>query len=219
MAIVETRRLTKNYRRGGPAAVNDVSLRSEEGEFLVFLGPSGSGKSTLLRLIAGLEQPTQGDVLIGDRVVTGLTPRERRIAMVFQSYALYPHLTVEKNIAFPLKAQKVPRDQHRAKIEWAANLLGIGHLLARRPRELSGGERQRVAVARALVTRPAMLLADEPTGNLDSRTGQEILDLFDRLHAAGNTILLVTHDPEVGRRAARIVRVRDGKIESDVRNR
>src|SRR5262245_2184357 len=120
MAIVETRRLTKIFKDGAVGAVNDVDLATHEGEFLVFLGPSGSGKTTLLRMIAGLETPTRGEILIGGNVVNDLTPRERRIAMVFQSYALYPHLTVYKNIAFPLKAQNVPKRLHRQKVEWAA---------------------------------------------------------------------------------------------------
>src|ERR1700736_3285728 len=138
MAVVQTRKLTKVFKEGELGAVNNVNLETEEGEFLVFLGPSGSGKTTLLRMIAGLETPTAGEILIGGRVVNQLSPRERRIAMVFQSYALYPHLSVYKNIAFPLKAQKVPKDQHRQKVEWAAGLLGISKLLDRKPRELSG---------------------------------------------------------------------------------
>src|SRR5215467_4743488 len=129
MAVVETRHLTKVFKEGELGAVNDVSLETHEGEFLVFLGPSGSGKTTLLRMLAGLETPTAGDILIGGTVVNKLTPRERRIAMVFQSYALYPHLSVYKNIAFPLKAQKIPRNLHKEKVEWAASLLGIDSLL------------------------------------------------------------------------------------------
>src|SRR5450432_4573027 len=136
MAVVQTRNLTKVFKEGELGAVNNVDLESREGEFLVLLGPSGSGKTTLLRMIAGLEEPTSGDILIGGKVVNDLTPRERRIAMVFQSYALYPHLTVYKNIAFPLKAQKVPKELHRQKVEWASGLLGIGRLLDRKPREL-----------------------------------------------------------------------------------
>ncbi len=195
MATVETRHLTKQFRRGGPSAVNDVNLRTVEGEFLVFLGPSGSGKSTLLRMIAGLEQPTEGDVLIGDRVVTDLAPRERRIAMVFQSYALYPHLTVERNIAFPLQAQKVPRAEHARKIRWAADLLGIGHLLDRRPRELSGGERQRVALARAIVREPSVFLLDEPLSNLDAKLRASAREELSRFHKqTGTTTIYVTHD-------------------------
>src|SRR5512147_304041 len=169
MAVVETRKLTKVFKRGELGAVNEVDLQSKEGEFLVFLGPSGSGKTTLLRMIAGLEEPTGGDVLIGGEVVTRQAPRQRGIAMVFQSYALYPHLSVYRNISFPLEAQKVPKDQHRPKVEWACGLLGIGHLLGRKPRELSGGERQRVALARAIVREPKVFLLDEPLSNLDAK--------------------------------------------------
>ena len=195
MAVVETRNLTKIFKEGELGAVNDVSLTTEEGEFLVFLGPSGSGKTTLLRMIAGLETPTSGEVLIGGRVVNHLSPRERRIAMVFQSYALYPHLTVYKNIAFPLKAQKVPKDQHRKKVEWAAGLLGIGRLLDRKPRELSGGERQRVALARAIVREPSLFLLDEPLSNLDAKlraAAREELEQFQE--QIGTTMIYVTHD-------------------------
>jgi len=195
MAIVETRHLTKQYRRGGPSAVDDVSLRSAEGEFLVFLGPSGSGKSTLLRMIAGLEQPTGGDVLIGEQVVTDLAPRDRRIAMVFQSYALYPHLSVRENIQFPLKAQKVPRGDHDRKVRWASDLLAIGHLLDRRPRELSGGERQRVALARAIVREPSIFLLDEPLSNLDAKLRASAREELARFHKqTGTTTIYVTHD-------------------------
>ena len=195
MAVVETRRLTKVFRQGELGAVNDVDLLTREGEFLVFLGPSGSGKTTLLRMIAGLEEPTRGDVLIGGEVVTQLPPRERRIAMVFQSYALYPHLSVYKNIAFPLRAQGVPKDQHGPKVEWAAGLLGIGRLLDRKPRELSGGERQRVALARAIVREPSVFLLDEPLSNLDAKlraSAREELTLFHR--RVGTTTIYVTHD-------------------------
>src|SRR5215470_11836016 len=169
MAIVETRKLTKIFRRGNVGAVNNVDLESREGEFLVLLGPSGSGKTTLLRMIAGLEEPTSGEILIGGRIVNDLSPRERGIAMVFQSYALYPHLSVYDNIAFPLKAQRLPRDQRRPKVEWAAGTFGIERLLSRKPRELSGGERQRVALARALVRDPRVFLLDEPLSNLDAK--------------------------------------------------
>ncbi len=193
--VVETRHLSKSFSRGGPPAVADVSLRSAEAEFLVFLGPSGSGKTTLLRLIAGLEQPTAGEILIGDRLVTDLSPRDRRIAMVFQSYALYPHLTVERNIAFPLEAQHVPRPEHRKKVEWAAGLLGIGHLLKRKPRERSGGERQRVARARAIVREPSIFLLDEPLSNLDAKLRASAREELSRFHRqTGTTTIYVTHD-------------------------
>jgi multiple sugar transport system ATP-binding protein len=195
MAIVETRRVTKVFKAGTLGAVNDVDLVTEEGEFLVFLGPSGSGKTTLLRMIAGLEVPTSGDILIGGEIVNDLTPRERRIAMVFQSYALYPHLSVYKNIAFPLKAQGVPKDQHRKKVEWAAGLLGIGALLDRKPRELSGGERQRVAVARAIVREPSVFLLDEPLSNLDAKLRASARAELEQFHRrVGTTTIYVTHD-------------------------
>ncbi|HEY2796537.1 MAG TPA: ABC transporter ATP-binding protein [Thermoanaerobaculia bacterium] len=195
MAVVETRNLTKIFKAGELGAVNDVSLVTEEGEFLVFLGPSGSGKTTLLRMIAGLETPSSGEILIGGRVVNDLSPRERRIAMVFQSYALYPHLTVYKNIAFPLKAQGVPKAEHRPKVEWAAGLLGIGRLLDRKPRELSGGERQRVALARAIVREPAVFLLDEPLSNLDAKLRASAREELERFHeSVRTTTIYVTHD-------------------------
>ncbi len=195
MAVVQTRDLTKVFKEGHLGAVNNVNLETHEGEFLVFLGPSGSGKTTLLRMIAGLESPTAGEILIGGRVVNNLTPRERRIAMVFQSYALYPHLTVYKNIAFPLKAQNVPKNLHKQKVEWAASLLGIGGLLQRKPRELSGGERQRVALARAVVREPSVFLLDEPLSNLDAKLRLSAREELERFHRrVGTTTIYVTHD-------------------------
>src|SRR6266704_6942698 len=195
MAVVETRDLTKVFKEGQLGAVNNVNLETREGEFLVFLGPSGSGKTTLLRMIAGLETPTVGEILIGGRVVNDLSPRDRRIAMVFQSYALYPHLSVYKNIAFPLKAQKVKKDLHKQKVEWAASLLGIGALLDRKPRELSGGERQRVALARAIVREPAVFLLDEPLSNLDAKLRASAREELERFHRrVGTTTIYVTHD-------------------------
>src|SRR5213078_1236844 len=195
MAVVETRDLTKVFKEGGLGAVNSVNLETREGEFLVFLGPSGSGKTTLLRMIAGLEAPTSGDILIGGRVVNDLSPRERRIAMVFQSYALYPHLSVYKNIVFPLKAQGVKKEKQKTQAEWAASLLGIKHLFGRKPRELSGGERQRVALARAIVREPSLFLLDEPLSNLDAKlraSAREELEQFQK--RIGTTAIYVTHD-------------------------
>src|SRR5271156_748872 len=167
MAVVETRNLTKIFKEGQLGAVNNVNFETREGEFLVFLGPSGSGKTTLLRMIAGLETPTSGDILIGGRIVNDLSPRDRRIAMVFQSYALYPHLSVYKNIAFPLKAQNVKKELHKEKVEWAASLLGFGAFLERKPRDPPGGERPRAPPARAIARNPAVFLLDEPLSNLD----------------------------------------------------
>ncbi len=194
MAIVATRALTKRFG-AGENAVDGVDIETKDGEFLVLLGPSGSGKTTVLRMIAGLEEPTSGEISIGGRIVNDLTPRERGIAMVFQSYALYPHLTVYDNIAFPLKAQGVPKGEHASKIGWAAEKFGIVRLLARKPRELSGGERQRVALARALVRQPQVFLLDEPLSNLDAKlraSAREELQKFQK--EIGTTAIYVTHD-------------------------
>jgi multiple sugar transport system ATP-binding protein len=194
MAIVEARGLTKVFDGQNPA-VDNLDLATEEGEYLVLLGPSGSGKTTLLRLIAGLEQPTSGEIYIAGEPMAGLPPRARSIAMVFQSYALYPHKSVYENIAFPLKAQGTPSDERPKKVEWAAELLSIGHLLKRKPRQLSGGERQRVALARALVREPDVFLLDEPLSNLDAKlraTARDELKLFQK--RIGVTTLYVTHD-------------------------
>src|SRR5262249_23786100 len=166
MAIVQTRALTKTFRQGSVGAVVGVDLESREGEFLVLLGPSGSGKTTLLRMIAGLEEPTSGEILIGGVVVNDMTPRERRIAMGVQSSALSPPMRVPGTIVVPLRAQKMPGAEREKRAQGAADLLGIGHLLGRRPRELSGGERQRVALARAIVREPSVFLLDEPLSNL-----------------------------------------------------
>ncbi len=193
MAIVEVRNLTKHF--GEVKAVNGINLATTEGEFLVLLGPSGSGKTSLLRMIAGLEHPTSGDILIGGRVVTKLPPRARKIAMVFQSYALYPHMTVFKNIAFPLKAEKMKPADIKTKVEWAASMFSISHLLGRKPRQLSGGERQRVALARAVVREPDVFLLDEPLSNLDAKLRALARDELKQLQRnIGVTTIYVTHD-------------------------
>ena len=193
MATIEARSVTKLF--GEVRAVDGIDLTAKEGEFLVLLGPSGCGKTTLMRMIAGLERPSSGDILIDGSVVTDLPPRARNIAMVFQSYALYPHLTVEKNIAFPLHARRVPKAEIRKKVEWAAQMFGIGRMLDRKPRQLSGGERQRVALARAVVREPAVFLLDEPLSNLDAKlrnSARDELKQFQR--SLGTTTLYVTHD-------------------------
>ncbi|MXN79224.1 ATP-binding cassette domain-containing protein [Burkholderia sp. 4701] len=193
MATVETRALTKRF--DGATAVDGIDLTVREGEFLVLLGPSGSGKTTLLRMIAGLETPTSGDVLVGGRIVTGLPPRAHNMAMVFQSYALYPHLTVAGNIAFPLEARRVAHRTIDSKVKWAAALFGIDHLLARKPRQLSGGERQRVALARAVVRDPVAFLLDEPLSNLDAKLRASARDELQQLQRRlGTTTIYVTHD-------------------------
>ncbi|MFD0691819.1 ABC transporter ATP-binding protein [Actinomadura fibrosa] len=176
-------------------ALDGVDLAAEPGEYLVLLGPSGCGKTTLLRTIAGLEQPTEGEVLIGGHVVNGLPPRVRQVAMVFQSYALYPHKTVRDNIVFPLRAERMARDERERKAAWAADLLDIGPLMGRKPRQLSGGERQRVALARALVREPAVFLLDEPLSNLDAKMRATARDELKRFQErVGTTTIYVTHD-------------------------
>ena len=194
MADIAIRGATKIYD-GTVPAVDAVDLDIADGELLVLVGPSGCGKSTLLRMIAGLEQATEGDVLIGGNVVNGLPPRARQVAMVFQSYALYPHKTVLQNIAFPLKAEKMPKDERERKVRWAAELLGIEPLLGRKPRQLSGGERQRVALARALVRDPSVFLLDEPLSNLDAKLRASARDELKQFQErVGTTTIYVTHD-------------------------
>jgi len=194
MAVVETRKLTKDFGDGN-VAVNQIDIATADGEFLVLLGPSGCGKTTLLRMIGGLEQPSSGQILIGDQVVNHLPPRARQIAMVFQSYALYPHMNVRNNIAFPLKAARVGKDEQQRKVAWASGILGIDHLLDRKPRQLSGGQRQRVALARALVREPNVFLLDEPLSNLDAQRRASARDELQQFqHEIGTTTIYVTHD-------------------------
>jgi len=193
MAFVEIKGLRKEF--GDVKAVNGVDMGIEEGEFVVILGPSGCGKTTLMRMIAGLEKPTEGEIIINGRTVTELPPRAREIAMVFQSYALYPHMSIFDNISFPLRARKQPKGEIKEKVEWAAGILGIERLLERRPRQLSGGERQRVALARALVKEPAVMLLDEPLSNLDAKLRASARDELQRFQRdLGITTIFVTHD-------------------------
>lgn len=212
MAFVEMKDLTKHFDE--VKAVDGVDLEISAGEFLVLLGPSGSGKTTLMRLCAGLEQPTAGRLIINGRVINDIPPRERGIAMVFQSYALYPHKTVFKNIAFPLTVEKLNKKDIKQKVEWASGLLGIGHLLDRRPAQISGGEKQRVAIARALVRTPKVLLLDEPLSNLDAQvrhTARVELKKFQQ--EIGVTTIYVTHDQaEAMGLGDRIAVMKSGKI-------
>ena len=195
MAEVEVRDIRKTFGGASGAAVDGISLACEDGEYLVLLGPSGCGKTTLLRMIAGLEHPTDGDILIGGRSVRGLPPRARKIAMVFQSYALYPHKRVEQNISFPLEAQGMGKEERAKRVQWAAGLLGIERLLQRKPRQLSGGERQRVALARALVREPQVFLLDEPLSNLDAKLRASArLELKQFQQRVGISTIYVTHD-------------------------
>ena len=194
MAEIELEHLSKVFP-GGIAAVDDVSLRIEDGEFLVLVGPSGCGKSTLLRMIAGLEEVTKGRISVGGLEVTDLAPRRRDIAMVFQSYALYPHMNVRQNIGYGLKVRRTPKDEARRRVEEVAKLLGLDELLDRRPAQLSGGQRQRVAMGRAIVREPKAFLMDEPLSNLDAKLRVEMRASLAQLHSRlGVTTVYVTHD-------------------------
>ena len=212
MAQVLTRRLRKEFN--DVHAVDGVDLEVRDGEFMVFLGPSGCGKTTTLRMIAGLERPSSGEIIIGNHVVNDLPPRSRGIAMVFQGYGLYPHLKVRDNIAFPLRTQGMARQRIEEKVKWAAGILGITRLLDRKPRQLSGGEQQRVALARALVREPTAFLLDEPLSNLDAKlrtSARNELKEFQR--RVGTTTIYVTHDQvEAMGLGDRIVVLEHGKV-------
>jgi len=206
--------VTKEFS-GGVRAVDEVDLTIESGEFLVLVGPSGCGKSTLLRMIAGLEEVTDGRIEIGDRDVTHLSPRDRDIAMVFQNYALYPHLSVERNLAYGLRVRKTPKSEIKRRVGEVAEMLGIEHLLQRRPSALSGGQRQRVATGRAIVREPAAFLMDEPLSNLDAKLRVDMRAQLAHLHAELQvTTVYVTHDQvEAMTLGQRVAVMRDGKFQ------
>jgi len=213
LGAVSFRDLSKSY--GDLQVVKRINIDIEDGEFVVLVGPSGCGKSTTLRMLAGLESITSGEVRIGDRIVNKLHPRERNIAMVFQDYALYPHKTVRDNLGFSLKVRKVAATEAQERIAQAAKMLGILHLLDRRPSQLSGGQRQRVAMGRAIVRRPEVFLFDEPLSNLDAKLRAEVRTEIKKLHQSlKTTIFYVTHDQvEAMTMADRIVILRQGAIE------
>ena len=206
--------LSKTFA-GGVVAVDDVSLTIVSGEFLVLVGPSGCGKSTLLRMIAGLEQATEGTISIGERDVTDLPPRSRDVAMVFQSYALYPHMTVRENLGYGLKVRKTPKREIAERVAKAAQLLGLHELLDRKPAALSGGQRQRVAMGRAIVREPQAFLMDEPLSNLDAQLRDEMRGEIKRLHQAiSTTMIYVTHDQiEAMTLGQRVAVMREGRIQ------
>lgn len=213
MAEVRLENINKSY--GDTQVLRDVSLQARDGEFMVFVGPSGCGKSTLLRIIAGLEDITSGELKIGERVVNDVPPAERGIAMVFQSYALYPHMNLYDNIAFGLQLAKVPKAEIDKQVQHAAKLLHIDHLLDRKPKDLSGGQRQRVAIGRAIVRKPQVFLFDEPLSNLDAALRVKMRYEFAKLHSdLGSTMIYVTHDQvEAMTLADRIVVLSAGRIE------
>jgi putative ABC transport system ATP-binding protein len=225
MSVIDIRNLVKRYDMGEERifALHDVSLTVEPNEYLAIMGPSGSGKSTLMNMIGCLDRPTSGEYTLGGRRVSDLTDdelarvRNREIGFVFQTFNLMPRADAFQNVELPLIYAGVGAKERRERAMCALEEVGLSDRSRHRPNELSGGQRQRVAVARALVNSPSILLADEPTGNLDSATGEEIMELFDRLVERGRTMILVTHEEELGRRSQRIVRLRDGRIESDER--
>jgi multiple sugar transport system ATP-binding protein len=213
LSRVSFRDLTKLYDKG-VVAVDHVTFEVADKEFFVLVGPSGCGKSTTLRLVAGLEEPTAGEIFIGDRMVNNVEPRDRDIAMVFQNYALYPHMSVHENMAFALKLRKVPKDEIRKRVDEAARILGISELLARKPAALSGGQRQRVAVGRAIVRHPQVFLFDEPLSNLDAKLRVGMRTELSRIHRQlETTVFYVTHDQvEAMTLGQRIGVMKDGKL-------
>ncbi|HEX6322599.1 MAG TPA: ABC transporter ATP-binding protein [Vicinamibacterales bacterium] len=225
MALIETRDLWKTYQMGSEEihALSGVSIEIERGEYVAIMGPSGSGKSTLMNLIGCLDTPSKGSYLLNGKQVSEMNDdelariRNEEIGFVFQTFNLLPRATALHNVELPLVYGGV---SGKARIERARAALEKVELLDRqthRPNQLSGGQRQRVAIARALVNDPSILLADEPTGNLDSKTGVEIMGVFERLHAAGNTVVLVTHEADIAAYAHRVIHIRDGQVEKDVR--
>jgi len=214
MASLSLKGIYKKYP-GGVVAVSDFNLEIKDKEFIILVGPSGCGKSTTLRMIAGLEEITDGELYIGDRLVNDVAPKDRDIAMVFQNYALYPHMTVFENMAFGLKLRKTPKDEIKRRVDEAARILDISHLLDRKPKALSGGQRQRVALGRAIVREPQVFLLDEPLSNLDAKLRAQMRTELNKLHhRLGTTFIYVTHDQtEAMTMGDRIVVMKDGFIQ------
>jgi putative ABC transport system ATP-binding protein len=221
--LIDIQKLEKIYDLGSVKvpALRGVDLKIHANEYVAIMGPSGSGKSTLMNLIGCLDTPTSGEYYLANERVAGLSDRQladirnRRIGFVFQTFNLLPRASALQNVELPLVYAGESPSQRRRRAREALDAVGLSERMKHKPNELSGGQRQRVAVARALVTNPSIILADEPTGNLDSKTGEEIMELFRGIHAQGNTIILVTHEEDVARHAQRIVRLYDGLIASD----
>jgi putative ABC transport system ATP-binding protein len=225
MPLIETRDLWKTYQMGDEEihALRGVSIAIERGEYVAIMGPSGSGKSTLMNLIGCLDTPSKGTYLLNGKEVSEMNDNElarirnEEIGFVFQTFNLLPRATALHNVELPLVYAGMPKKDRLLQAKQAIDKVELTHRMSHKPNELSGGQRQRVAIARALVNNPSILLADEPTGNLDSKTGIEIMALFARLHQGGNTIILVTHEAEIAAYAHRVIAIRDGQVERDVR--
>jgi putative ABC transport system ATP-binding protein len=221
--VIRLEGITKEYPMGAELvrALRGVDLTIGRNEFVAVMGPSGSGKSTLMNIVGCLDVPTAGRYWLGGRDVARLSQSElarergQRIGFVFQTFELLPRQTAHRNVELPLTYSGAAAAERRRRATEALERVGLGDRMTHRPNQMSGGQRQRVAIARALVQRPALLLADEPTGNLDSQTGEEILNLFEDLHREGQTIVIVTHEPDVAARCRRIVKIRDGRVEDD----
>ena len=224
-AIIRSEDLWKTYVLGQQEvnALSGVSMVVERNEFLAIMGPSGSGKSTLMNLLGCLDTPSRGEYWLNEQLVSSLTENElahirnQEIGFVFQVFNLLPRASAFHNVELPLIYRGTAKKERTRQVRQALEMVEVSHRMDHKPSELSGGERQRVAIARALANEPSILLADEPTGNLDSKTGSEILKLFHKIHSQGNTIIIVTHDPDIASQAQRIIYIRDGKIEREVR--
>ena len=226
LPIISTTDIRKIYTMGSTEvkALNGVSISIKKNEYVALMGPSGSGKSTLMNLLGCLDTPTSGEYELNENFVSDMTDselaevRNKEIGFVFQTFNLMPRMSALDNVALPLVYNGTKKSLREEKAEEVLELVGLGDRIDHKPNELSGGQRQRVAIARALVNNPSIILADEPTGNLDTKTSVEIMQIFEKIHAAGNTVILVTHEPDISEHAHRIIRLRDGIIESDLKN-
>ncbi|GET46933.1 MAG: ABC transporter ATP-binding protein [Capnocytophaga felis] len=225
MSLLEVRDIKRDFKLGSEVlhVLKGIFLSIEKGEYVALMGPSGSGKSTLMNILGCLDTPTSGEYILNGRDVSKLSDgeladiRNKEIGFVFQTFNLMPRTTALDNVALPMIYAGIGKDKRRERAKEVLELVGLGDRMTHKPNELSGGQRQRVAVARALVNHPSIILADEPTGNLDSKTSYEIMALFDEIHQKGNTVILVTHEEDIAQHAHRIIRLRDGLIDSDFR--